>query len=282
MKKLLLIALTVCGLAVGASAQSATPIFRFLPLFTGYNVLIPTNLTGAFGGAGSFAGMGQTNVQYTTYNGQVLYSLTNNNYYTATNSTNTIVANTNIYSADAFQVIHLTPDVNGDIASNATLFIVSGYTNYEPQFYLFTNAYGQTSIFTNNLNGTASTYWPLFSGGAFPNWQYPATPNTYPTWGATQTNAVTISLFASAGDIKGGLGDKMSQTLPQMWETAASYTVTTNLPAGVPNVSAIPLPYNIICRGANIYAQISLVPVTGQLSSTNFLVNQLGILQPQP
>ena len=97
------------GLVLGISAYAqtgATASFRFLPLLTGYNVLVPTNAT---------VGLGSTNVLNTTYAGQILYSLTNN----TVNGT----VNTNMVAPDAFKSVALASDINGDINANASVFI---------------------------------------------------------------------------------------------------------------------------------------------------------------
>lgn len=272
MKKLITsLVLTAC---LSASAQvSSQTAARFIPLLSGYNVLVPTNTTaaGQFG-AGAYATLGQSNTLYTSYAGQELYSLTNNNTFGSSNSVTITQQNTNTIAPDAFKIAHIVPDVNGDFNANATLVLVTGYTNYEPNLYWATNSFGQVYL----------TNWPLALSQS-PNWQYPATPNTYPTWPASSTNTVVITLFGGAGNIA-GVSDSTSggAILPKMFTSSSIWSASFNVAAGVGNVVMTNIPTGVMQQCKDVYAEVTVTPAAGLTGTTNQLINQLGILQPQP
>jgi hypothetical protein len=227
--------------------SSATPVMRFVPLLTGYNVLVTTNAT---------VGLGVTNVGFSSYAGQILYSLTNN----VINGT----ANTNLVAPDAFRAVSLVPDINGDLVANASVFISIGNTNLIP--IAVTNSFGQYFV----------TNWPL-ALQQYPNWMYPGTTNVYPTFNAQSTNALTVTLYAGIGDIRGGVGPNQGNTFP-LWESTGTFSFTV-IPNGTTNVAVFTnLPIGFLQHAHKVYATISANPGGTGLG---VLVNQLGILQPQ-
>ena len=252
-------------ITVVALAQTTTPIPRFLPLLTGYNVYAPTNV--------SNIGLNGSNILYTTYGGQVLYSYTNNNYLTSSNSTTLTLQNTNVVAADAFKVIHLRPNANGDWSSNAVLVIATGNSNLlieNPNW--FTNSFGQVTI----------TNWPL-AISQYPNWQQPASANTYTLFGNNVTNSVIISLYrAPAGTAAGDLGSGIAPAY-HWWETTAAYTYTENVSASVPTVTMVNLPVGFLNGAIDVYANVTVGSgIAGQAAAPAIVINQLGIEQPQP
>lgn len=248
MKKLISI-LSASLLGTAAFAQSGTPITRFQPLLSGFNVNVTTNTT---------VGYGVTNTVYSTYGGQIVHSLTNDVF----NGT----LNTNLVVADAFKIATLASDVNGDINANAYVTILVGNTNYIP--IAVTNSFGQYYV----------TNWAL-STSQYPNWMYPATTNVYPAYAASATNALTVTLYR-AGTLKlvGNLGADLNPTTP-MWETSSAFSFTVT-PNGVTPVCVITnLPIAWLQGARHVYATIS-ASTTG--TGTAILVNQLGIVQPTP
>ena len=253
-------------IAGSAFAQSGVaPTYRFLPLLNGYNVLVPTNAT---------VGYGSTNVLYTTYAGQVVYSYSNN-----VNGG----LNTNYTAPDAFKVQSLASDANGDINANASLWIYVGNTNWIP--VVTTNSVGQWMVppagFTNLTLTTAYAGWPLAPASAFPNWMGLATTNYYPAFIASATNVVTVSLFASPTmNPQGGTGSATLGPVAPIWETTASF-VTSVTPNGITAVClSTNLPIAFLQHGRHIYATLSAPPNLAS-NGNGILVNQLGILQPQ-
>ena len=138
------------GLALTTPSHAAT--YAEQSFFNGWNLFV-TN--------GTAAVVGATNNLFTTPQGQVLYSLTNN-------SINGIV-NTNGIAPDAFDTAnYLFADANGDINGNAAIHYLINATNLVP--VVVTNSQGQYFI-TNT--------WPLLSS-QWPTYMYPATTNVYP------------------------------------------------------------------------------------------------------
>jgi hypothetical protein len=276
MKKLLTL-IAMLGIAVSTHAAN----YAFLPLLTGYNVIVPTNLASAFpSGNGTYAGLGQTNVLFTTYGGQAVFSLTNNAVFGSA-GTNTVVGiNTNTVAPDAFKPVTLASDANGDVNGTASLFLMVGNTNYEPTTYMNTNASGNVFIGTN----AAGVYWPLLQS-QFPNWAYPASTNLYPTFITTATNVVTVYLYGGAGPLysdAGSGGNSVPASFPKMWETAPSFIAQFTVAAGVPTCLTSNLPTVFTTHAKDIYCSITVSNAAGLTASTNELVNMLGILQPRP
>jgi hypothetical protein len=238
--------LTLCTAAMAQS--TATPILRFLPLLSGYNVLCNT---------GVVASLNVTNLLNTTYNGQALYTLTNN----VVNG----VLQSNTVAPDAFKMVTLAPDINGDIVANASVCILVGNTNLIP--ISVTNAYGQYFV----------TNWPL-AVSQTPNWMYPATTNAYPAFTGSATNALTVTLYRTTTmNPQGGNGPTLGPTFP-LTETTASFSFTVT-PNGTTPVCVITnLPVSWLQGAKQVYASI-VSSTTG--AGTAILVNQLGILQPQ-
>jgi hypothetical protein len=271
MKKFLTIVLAA-GFAL--SAFSANILLS--PLLSGYNVLTTTNTTatGQFG-AGTYAELGQSNVLFTLPNGQAVYSLVTNLYFSSTGSSTT----TNALSAnpvgDAFRVIKLYPDANGDYNGTTTLILYTGNTNWEPNFYWATNANGLVYLLTN----TVGNYWPLATSLA-PNWNYPATPTAYPTWPTSTTNAVTVNLYAGGG--KPNSSGDVPASFPALFTTAPTWSVTFNVPAGIPTLWMTNIPAANLQQFREVYCSITVAPVAGQTTTTNELINFLGIMQPVP
>ena len=245
------------GLLLGASAMAqsgAAPIPRFLPLLSGYNVLVTTN------GAVT---LGTTNTLFTAYNGQVLYSLTNN----MINGT----VNTNASAADAFQTVALLPDANGDINANAAIWVAVGYTNWIP--VVVTNSVGQYFVTNNWILGESST----------PNWMYPATTNYYPSFGASATNVVTVTLYrAGTKNPKGGISGSINNgSFPMLAETTSAFNIvlTANGTTGVCVTSNLPAAW---LQGAkHVYASVNIATNNAGANNLGIIVNQIGILQPQ-
>jgi hypothetical protein len=263
-----LVALTLSFTAV---AQSTTPIQKFIPLLSGYNVLVPTNRS---------VGMFATNVLYTTYGGQVLYSLTNNIGGGV---------GSNSIAGDAFDWATLSADANGDINANAALIITWGNTNYIPM--VTTNLSGQWIIppagFTNAYFGTTGYGgWPLATS-AFPNWMTAATTNYYPLFSACLTNAVTVSLYRAVSLNYQGTPNSsvLGPSIPLVETTSQFSFVLTNISMLSPGGFITNLPATWLQGGKFAYATIAITNAasTGTTGPAfPMLVNQLGILQPQP
>jgi hypothetical protein len=260
MKNIFIKTLVLVGamaLPLASFAQSsATPIVKFLPLLSGYNVAVPTNAT---------VGIGSTNVLFTAYNGQVLYSLTNN------------MGNTNSVAADAFQPVKLSPDANGDVVANASLVYAFGNTNLIPQ--VVTNSAGQwfvvTTTGTNVLNLGNYTAWPL----AAPNsqmWMYPATTNYYQQYLVNSTNVVTINIYRAPALTANGASTGGAVPL---WETTAGFTTNITTTA-TSQYGYCALPVGFMQGAAFVKATVTGGPLAN--SSVTTLLNQLGIVQPQP
>lgn len=279
MKKLLTTLGFIGLVAVSALGQnSSAPQFRFLPLFSGYNMLVPTNLTygpGVLPQAG--VSVTATNVLYTAYNGQILYAYSNNiNGGLSSNG----------FAADAFKIVRLVPDNNADVNANASVIISIGNTNYLP--IVATNSTGQFFIPTVTTNGAFPflagpnpTIWPLGNSSG-PNWMFPATTNFYPSF-ATGTNPVVVSLYrAHAARLNGG-GDASPGNNTYIFETSSAFSFTVASPVGAVGstvqtvITNLPIAW---LQGANFVAATITATASGA-SSQGVLVNQLGLLQPQ-
>lgn len=266
MKKLIITGAAIL-FEVATFAASQTPQYRFIPLLSGYNIQI-TN------GSSAAATIGSTNVLNTTYNGQVLYSL----------NTNTIngTINTNSLSPDAFKRISLVPDANGDVNANASLFVYIGNTNWIP--LVTTNSVGQFFIppagFTNAQVTTAYVGWPLAAGNGFPNWMYPATTNYYPQESGTfSTNVVSIALYRVATvNPQGGVGSDLQSPF-MLAESTAGITNTITANGTTPVGAFFPLTTTFLQGAREVYCSVW---INGTNLNGGILVNQIGIVQPQP
>jgi len=248
MKKLL-----ISLLATVSVAAVASPVPKFLPLLSGYNVAVPTNTA---------AGLGVTNTLYTTYNGQVLHSLTND----VINGT----LQTNLQNADAFKYVELMPDANGDVNANTALFIYVGNTNWIP--VVVTNSVGQYMV-TNT--------WLLAPAGPFPNWMYPATTNYYGVYTNAATNLVTVTLYRAPALNPQGMYPASLKPFVPLWETTNTFSFSFS-PQGIQPVGMYTnLPTTWLQGARYVYASITAGVNTGNSGSAGILVNQLGILQPQ-
>lgn len=263
--------------ATVASAQTTTPLPRFLPLLSGYNVLVLSNAVPAIGTV-TGVGLGTTNVLYTAYNGQILYSLTNNSI----NAT----LNTNFVAKDAFQTVDISPDNNGDINANASVWIMIGNTNLIP--IAITNSVGQWFVpslpnTTNYATAAWATAWPL-APSTGPSWMSPATTNTYPLFDPKSTNTIVVTLYrAPTLKLSGGLGSDLSPAVP-MWETSSAFSFAVTQ-TGLNTVVCVStnLPIGWLQGARHVYATVQLPPnLSTNLPTSGVLVNQLGILQPQP
>lgn len=255
MKNKIIVGLTSLLLPFAAMAQTAAvPVYRFLPFFTGFNVQVPTN---------TIAGMGVPNLLFSDPQGQNVFSLTNN-IINGTTITNTI-------APDAFRTIGLRSDVNGDINANATVIIAVNNTNLIP--IGVTNSFGQYFV----------TNWPL-AVQQFPNWMYPATTNVFPLVDLSDTNLVTVSLF-KVTDIRGGFGTELATSTPQLVETTSSFSFSFNPNLITGQVVYTNLPAGWLQGARNVRATITVAPNSAAGTGANpagILINQLGILQPQP
>jgi hypothetical protein len=234
--------------AVSAFAQGTTiRETKFLPLLSGYNVLIPTNAT---------PGWGVTNVLFTTYSGQVVYSKTNNSY----NAT----VNTNLVAPDAFKLVSLPADANGNFNANAAVAIYLGNTNWIP--VAVTNSVGQYFV----------TNWAL-AQSQYPNWMYPATTNLYPAFAASATNVVTVSLYRVASTTANG--GSTGPTI-QIAETTPSFTFTVTATGITPICVITNLPATYLQGAKQVYATVTATANSAS-NGNGILLNQLGVIQPQ-
>lgn len=260
--------------ATAAFGQSGpVPALRFLPLLSGYNVELPTNAT---------INYGSSNFLYTSLKGQVLSPYSNNvtGYGSA--------ALTNNLAPDAFAIAMLAADANGDINANTAVGVYIGNTNWIP--LVVTNSLGQWFVapagFTNNAVTTAYAGWPLAAGTGYPNWMYPATTNYYPQYTDTATNVVTVTLYRSpAINPTGGTFGPNQGPNPsfanQMWETTSQFSFTVT-PNGITPVCYITnCPVGWLAGAKHVYCALSCPPNSAK-NGYGILINQVGILQPQP
>lgn len=256
------IASVFAGLCLGLTVlaqNAATPHLQFSPLLSGYNVLVLSNIIdGVTGSPG--VGIGTTNVVFTTYAGQILYSLTNN----VVNG----VVNTNLTTKDAFQTVKVLPDVNGDINANAAIWYMFNNTNYIP--IAVTNSFGQYFV----------TNWPL-AQSQYPNWMYPGSTTLYPYFSGSASNAITVQLFKQpSGRLN---GSSVGPTIP-FWETTSTFSFSVVLSsATTPVVGSTNLPVGWLQGGNDVTAVIILpANMSTNAATTGVLLNQLGLLQPVP
>ncbi len=261
-KKIAVLGLTL----LVTSSVMAGALTRFLPLLSGYNVLVTTNAA---------VGFGVTNTLNTSYNGQIIHSITNDVF----NGT----LNTNVLTPDAFRVISLEPDANGDINANAYVTVMIGNTNYIP--IAITNSVGQWFVptqpyTTNYATAGYATVWPLGINTG-PSWMSPATTNLYPGIPAASTNAWTITLYrAGTTKLQGGLGADQAPYTP-MWETTGAFSFSVAATGVTPVCVITNLPVGWLQGARFVYATVSGAANLGSNGGTN-IVNQLGIVQPQP
>lgn len=264
MKNLIKCICLLLAFAAGSvqAQYSTSPTARFMPLLSGYNVYVPSN---------SVVGYGSTNVLNTTYAGQIIRSLTNNTI----NGT----ANTNLVAPDAFKLVGLQPNAVGDYTANAAVVITLGNTNLLP--IAVTNSVGQWFIpsmpyTTNYATAAWATTWPLAPSPA-PNWMYPATTNIYPAFTATATNLITVTLYRSAWS-----NPSEATTGPKVytWETTSSFSFSVNANGVTPVTVLTNLPAAWLLGARHVYATVTANNVTANTSGV--LINQLGIVQPQP
>lgn len=235
MKKLLSIALVVVsGFVVNAATYSVQP------LLTGYNLYVTNSSVPAQGG---------TNLIYTTLQGAIVYSLTNN------------MGNTNVIAADAFDSrTDVSANLNGDINTNAAIFVMIGYTNLIP--IAVTNSQGQ--YFPSNS-------WPLISS-QYPTYMYPATTNLYPFLPTSlSTNVLTFNFQRGVTIIPNTAGSQQYIS----WEVQTnsfSFTATGNGVSGT-NVTFNP-PANWL-QGFNKFRlnSVTLTATTGGTVGAPVIVN---------
>ena len=289
-------ALLLATILPATAQQSATPIIKAIPLLTGYNVLIQTNQAtnslafnqptayGTLFGWTNGPTYGVSNVLYTSYNGQIVYS-----YNVITNLASGV--NTNIIAKDAFQGAELSADVNGDVNANTSLWVMLGNTNFIPLWT--TNSAGQTFIppagFTNATFTTAYGGWPLAPGGAYPNWMLPVTTNFYPSAlignvnsASLLTNTVIFTLFRSPGfGMQGGgiNGSTLAPTYPILESTPFFSTNISFGSATAPIIASFPLTSTYLQGAKKIFLAVQ---VTSTYTNTaGILLNQAFITQPQ-
>lgn len=271
MKKLITI---VAAVAVSLSINAAN--WKFDSLLSGFNVLVPTNSTIGL----SSLGINASNVLYTTSQGAIVLSYSNNVAGIPGGTT------TNGFYGDAFRTANTYPDVNGDINANASVWVMIGNTNLLP--IVCSNSTGQLFVPTSSTNGaisywgTTPTVWPLAASSVI-NWMFPATTNMYPNF-AGGTNNVVVTLYRESTLDFGG-----SSTITRVpfWETTSIFsftcTPTVNVPGSTPYVVVTNLPTGFLQGGRIVGCTVTATPVgAGGATSLGVLLNQIGILQPVP
>jgi hypothetical protein len=268
MKKLI----TIAVLAFVACSVSAAN-WKFDSLLSGVNVLVPTNSTIGLSGLGINA----SNVLYTTLQGQIVYSYSNNVAGFPGGTT------TNGFFNDAFSMANTYADVNGDINANASVWVMIGNTNLLP--IVCTNSTGQLFVPAANTNGalsywgTTPTVWPLSPSSTI-NWMYPATTNTYPSFTAG-TNAVVVTLYRES-TLDFGLSSGVTRV--PFWETSSQFSFTCTAsaatPGSTPYVVVTNLPTGFLQSGRIVGCTVTATPLG--TTSQGVLLNQIGILQPIP
>lgn len=247
MKKFIAVIAASFALVASVFAQAdATPQFKFIPLLSGYNVLVGTN-------DGFTAGLTVTNVEFTKYNGQILFSLT---------TTNSAIP------LDAFKIGSFKPNHNGDSANaNASVVVYLGNTNQWVPIATVSNLASATVA-------VLATNWPIAASG---NNQFFVGTNLYPQ--IFGKNPILITLYrVPLRSANGGAAGGSNPAFNVPETTAAfSFTVTANDATPVCLITNLPSTW---MQGANdVYCT-----VTNQAVSTGGhyqLINQLGILQPQ-
>lgn len=244
MKKLLIIG----ALAVSALVSNAA-VYREQPFLNGWNLYI-TNGTAA---------VGVTNQLFTSPQGQILYSLTNN--------TVNGVLNTNTIVGDAFDASgnNMTFNLNGDIVANGAIHYAIDFTNLIP--VSVTNSQGQYFV-TNS--------WPLFTS-QYPTYMYPATTNVYPSLpNASATNVITFNF-------QRGWSINLGSQAYTWWDTSTNvfnFSVNGNGFNPVAGITNLPIAFT---QGAT---QVRLHDVTvapnSSATGSGMIVNEVSLGQPQP
>lgn len=196
MKKLILL-----GLMLATFVASAAN-FKVQPLFNGWNLYV-TN--------GTVYQVGGTNYEYTTLQGTIVYSLTNN------------LGNTNSVWPDVFDAAtYIASDYNGNLNTNAQFTIYINNTNWIP--VAITNSQGQYFV---------SNSWPLLTS-QYPTYMYPANTNLYPSLpNASNTNMLVFNFQRGITVIPGTAGTGPSAVT--LWETS-----TNSLAKGYVSTGASP------------------------------------------
>lgn len=247
MKKLITIGFTALTLA----ANAATYVEQ--SFFNGWNLYV-TN------GPSVANGIGVTNLLFTTAQGQIVYSLTNQ----VING----ILNTNSIVGDAYDTggNGLSFNLNGDIVANGAIHYAINYTNLIP--IAITNSQGQW--YTSNS-------WPLQSS-QYPIYQYPATTNVYPSLpNASDTNLVTL-YFQRGWSYP--LGNSTSYVF---WDTSTnvfSFSITGTGFTPLAGITNLPIAFT---QGANRVRLTSVLATTNTTGvSSGFIINQVSLGQPQP
>jgi hypothetical protein len=253
MKKLLTsIALFATAVSLHAASYTETS------LLGGWNVYA-TNGTPIVPGA--------TNTLFTTYNGQVVYSLTNN----VINGT----LDTNAAAPDALSsAARLLSDANGDFVANTALHWYINNTNLIP--VAVTNSQGQYFVYIGNTNGlpTAQTYpavgWPLV-GNQYPTYMFPASTNLYPVPSlAVGTNSIIFYL-------QRGWTYPLGSSSYTVWDTSTNiFSFTVNLTGDIATSGVTNLP-TTFTQGAT---KVRVAAIT--VSTNSVLINALSLGQPVP
>ena len=268
MKKLIVLLTT--GLALSSFGQTGIINYNEQSLINGWNLVL-TN--------GMVLAPGVTNQLFTTTEGQIVYSLTN--------QTINGIANTNIVAADAFNTggVMLRPDANGDYNANAAIHVYLNNTNWIP--VAVTNSQGQwfvaTAPTTNGypFQNLSPNYvgWPLASS-AYPAWQYPATTNLYPLLPSGLTTNILTFTFQSGWKYK--LGNTASVTV---WSPTNQFQFTWDgslmqTPGGQPISITTNLPLAFM-QGGNVIRCSSVSTTVGSNARTAYILNVLSVGQPQ-
>lgn len=233
--------LSILAVLVGSIVAVNAAVWSTQPLLNGYNLQVGTNTT---------VTSGYTNYLFTSLNGQVLYSLTNN----IING----VLNTNSIAPDAFKVVQVFADGNGDINANASITVLVNQTNWIP--VVTTNSQGQYYV----------SSWSIAPAGYTP-YMYPATTNTYATFNANSTNLITFNFVRSTS--------AMDDPNP-VWETSAafSFSVTANGVTPVATITNLPTSF---LQGAKQVKVSTIVTGTSVLDPGN-LINGIWLGQWKP
>lgn len=234
MKKLIYLGLLV----VGTVANAAN--WKLQPLLSGYNLYVTNGAPAAVGG---------TNLTYTSLQGAIVLSLTNN------------MGNTNVIAPDAFDFsTDIAADALGGINTNAMFIVLIGNTNLIP--IAVTNSQGQYFV-TNS--------WPLITS-QYPTYMYPATTNLYPFLpSANSTNVVTFNMQRGVAILPNAAGGQ-----PYIvWEVQTNSFTFTATGNGVTatNVSVNP-PANWI-QGFNRFRlnSVTLAATTGGTVGGPVIIN---------
>lgn len=242
------IKLLIAGAAACLTISTEAANWQYDSLLGGYNVDIASNTVA------TAIGQTSTNVLYTSLQGQVLYSLTNN-YVNG-------VLNTNSIAGDAFSLAFLKSDANGDVVANAALVISIGNTNLIPP--VVTNSVGQWFV----------TNW-VINPQVYPGYMYPATTNYYPQYVAADTNVITISLYRAVNSY----GPPSNPTY--VWDTTSGFTTTFMATGLTPLTLNTNLPIAWTQGASAVKAVISMPPNVNN-NGGHVLLNFLGISQPIP